>query len=167
MESKKCFKCGRVMPIDNFYRHQQMADGQLNKCKECSKKDVLENRAKRIDYYKEFDRKRADLPKRVKARKEYAKKMKDDPVFKASVYTSTKKYRENNPEKYKAHSKVNNSSGDKKIEKPELCSVCGKKKNLEGHHYDYSKPLDVVWVCHTCHIKIHKDLRELERQSNS
>ena len=37
---KKCFKCGRLQPLDMFYKHPKMADGHLNKCKDCTKKDV-------------------------------------------------------------------------------------------------------------------------------
>lgn len=60
METKKCFKCGRTLPIDAFYRHPMMADGHLNKCKECAKKDVhekyIENR--KIEEYVEKERAR-------------------------------------------------------------------------------------------------------------
>lgn len=38
--------------------------------------------------------------------------------------------------------------------KPASCSDCGKpvpKIDLEAHHEDYKKPLDVTWLCRTCH----------------
>ena len=34
------------------------------------------------------------------------------------------------------------------------CRDCGDKKS-EMHHADYSKPLDVTWLCRTCHLKWH------------
>ena len=43
METTKiCFKCERELPISQFYRHPKMPDGHLNKCKDCTKKDVKE-----------------------------------------------------------------------------------------------------------------------------
>lgn len=49
MDTKVCFKCGRELPLSSFYKHPQMADGHLNKCKDCTRKDVSENIAKKSE----------------------------------------------------------------------------------------------------------------------
>jgi hypothetical protein len=38
------------------------------------------------------------------------------------------------------------------------CQICGKSGELEGHHADYSKPLEIIWVCKNCHSHIHSDI---------
>lgn len=37
------------------------------------------------------------------------------------------------------------------------CEACGEKKS-EAHHCDYSKKLDIVWLCRQCHVNSHKEL---------
>lgn len=41
----------------------------------------------------------------------------------------------------------------KLIKKP--CIKCGQVENVHGHHQDYLKPLEVIWLCFACHKKIH------------
>ena len=36
---KKCFKCKKIQPIKDFYKHPRTKDGHLNKCKSCTKED--------------------------------------------------------------------------------------------------------------------------------
>jgi ribosome-binding protein aMBF1 (putative translation factor) len=45
-----------------------------------------------------------------------------------------------------------------KLVRPQTCSQCGiVSTGIHGHHHDYSKPLDVIWVCRKCHRHIHKN----------
>ena len=37
------------------------------------------------------------------------------------------------------------------IIKPKKCEVCEKVKLLQAHHEDYTKPLEVIFLCHSCH----------------
>lgn len=36
------------------------------------------------------------------------------------------------------------------------CSVCGSEENIEAHHDDYDKPLEVRWLCSLHHKEHHK-----------
>lgn len=38
------------------------------------------------------------------------------------------------------------------------CSECG-AETAEKHHHDYSKPLEVTWLCRPCHMAEHKRLK--------
>lgn len=153
MDFKKCFKCKINKPIEMFYKHPKMADGYVNKCKECNKKDVRKNRAAKIDYYREYDRARANAPDRVEARKLYAQTDGGKEAFKKA----SKKWKELNQVKRAAHIIVGNAIRSGKLDKKYECSECGKKDGrVHGHHDDYSKPLDVRWLCARCHSDWHK-----------
>jgi hypothetical protein len=45
-----------------------------------------------------------------------------------------------------------------------LCVDCGSSSNIHAHHEDYSKPLEVIWLCRTCHNKRHGKLRHLNME---
>lgn len=140
---KICFKCKQKKELNEFYKHPRMKDGHLNKCKECNKKDVSKNYADNIDYYKNYDAMRNDSNKRKE---------------KALEYQTNRRERE--PIKYKARTAVSNAIRDKKLFK-QPCQECGNIKS-QAHHEDYTKPLEVVWLCFICHRQEHNQLKYLD-----
>jgi len=38
------------------------------------------------------------------------------------------------------------------------CAICGSSKNIEAHHFNYEKPLEVVWLCKKHHKETHRKL---------
>lgn len=147
---KKCTKCGETKGREEFYRHAKMADGLLSKCKTCTKRDVRENRARKIDYYREFDRARANLPHRVEARAAYAQ----TPEGKDALRRGSVAWGKRNPVKKAASTAVNNAVRDGRLTR-QPCEICGKDK-AQAHHDDYSKPLDVRWLCTKHHAEWHR-----------
>jgi len=53
---KKCFKCNLEKSLLEFYRHPDMPDGTVNKCKECNRKDVRDNYADKLEEKQAYDK---------------------------------------------------------------------------------------------------------------
>jgi hypothetical protein len=140
---KTCFKCQLSKPLEDFYKHPQMADGRLGKCKECTKKDVAEN----------IQRLSKDPEWVIQERKRQREKEELRRVTgRAKSYTK-KKY----PKK-DANSALTNAIRDGRVIR-KACEVCD-NEDSEGHHEDYSKPLVVVWLCSRHHADRHIHLRD-------
>ena len=61
------------------------------------------------------------------------------------------------PQQAEAHRIVNNAVKRGDISAPNECERCGEnEKRLNAHHEDNSKPLEVSWLCTSCHKAIHK-----------
>jgi len=162
--SKVCFACNEEKPLTEFYRHQAMSDGHLGKCKECTKAAVRANRAAKLDYYQEYDRRRSqENPERIVAQAIHRKITANRTTAEKSREI-TRRYRAKKQHAYVATSRLNTAVGLKKITKPESCEICNSKDRVEGHHHDYSKPLDVWWLCDHCHKHIHRMIRSAERK---
>lgn len=129
---KTCKVCGLRKPLRDYYKHV------LSRCKECHKRAVTENRRTNPSV-REYDRERAKTPERRKHSREI-----------------TINWRGNFPERYKAQTAVGNALRDGKLKRGP-CEKCGATENIHGHHHDYSKPLDVTWLCALCHHRLHAD----------
>lgn len=138
MKRKKCFKCNKLKPLSDFYKHPQMPDGTVNKCKECSKKDTRDHRLnpKYREKVLRYDKERFKKPERKKLVAEYQRKR-----------------RSKHPEKERARRLIGYRLR-RGILKPLPCEICGNKKT-EAHHDDYSKPLEIRWLCFKCHRRVH------------
>lgn len=51
----------------------------------------------------------------------------------------------------RAHQVVFKAIKNGKLVRPTTCQQCGGSSKIEASHSDYSKPLDVVWLCIKCH----------------
>ena len=149
MTEKKCFKCGEVKCVSLFYKHSGMSDGHLGKCKECTKSDTKKNRIDNIDYYTAYEKQRNKKPHRVEARKEYLA------LNPEKAREARRRWDRENRHKKLAHLRVKRALAKGVIEKSLFCVLCGNTGNTEGHHSDYTEPLNVLWVCKKCHMKIH------------
>lgn len=136
---KECFKCKSVKPLSEFYKHEMMADGHLNKCKECTKNDANKHRNQNLEKIRAYDRARGKIPKRIKATAEV-----------------TKAWRAEDSRRNVAHTSVARAIRNGSLVR-QPCVRCGEEKSL-AHHEDYDKPLEVVWLCQPCHKQRHKEM---------
>lgn len=152
---KVCTKCKAEKNESEFYRYSPNKGGLHNNCKECEKaaKTTPEARAKRRDYIQEYRRKPYVMKMEYESRLRYRKK--NQRFF--DKYN--KKYILANPEKHKAHGKLEYALSVGRVKRTH-CIICGNPKS-EGHHDDYSKPYDVQWLCRKHHIAIHVQLKEI------
>ena len=119
---KKCFKCGSILPLSEFYKHPEMADGYLGKYKACTRKDVIENRRANTGYYREYDRKRFH-----------------EPVRRAYSYAKAKEQRALHPDRYKARAAVSNKRMTRMPCSNEPQQVSGRS---------HGSPARVLWAGH-------------------
>ena len=75
------------------------------------------------------------------------------------LYLNVKETRKQNVE-YQRKTKVwrttNNAVRAGKLIRPSICSVCLEEKDIEAHHEDYSKPLEIIWCCKDCHVELDR-----------
>lgn len=130
-----CRRCGQNKDLEDFYEHPDCEDGRERTCKKCRIK-----KAQRY-YFNNLD-----------ARKSYFWQYHQKNKDKVRRWSKMKRLRE--PLKEKAHVTVNNALRDGRLTK-QLCEVCSSVLS-EAHHSDYSKPLEIRWLCRKHHRELHK-----------
>ena len=149
---KTCFKCGQSKPLNEFYAHPRCRQGTLNKCKECTKIDVGLHYQKKMQdpawIAKERERQRI----KERARRAAGKVIPDQ--------GAKNRWARRNPHKIRAQHKARTAVIKGKIAKLP-CEVCG-SANVQAHHDDYERPLDVRWLCAKHHAEHHVRVRLME-----
>jgi len=132
---KLCTKCGNTKPTTEFHKRPRSEDGLRSWCIECTK---VSNRA-----WREANRK-----KMRKIQQAWRKAN----LEKASALQQA--YAARNKEKILARRMVHDALVHGDI-KAMPCVECGSTHKIHGHHEDYSKPLDVIWLCQKHHLERH------------
>lgn len=145
-QTKTCSACGLKKPLSEFNKKRNNKDGLQERCKSC---------------FSAYNKARyAADPERHKANTRKYRKHNLDNVFQTRM-----KMCEKNPNHKNAHEAVLLALKLGYISRPSYCSGCGcsdSEHRIEAHHYDYSKPLDVIWVCTPCHSQLDAKRRIYE-----
>ena len=149
---KVCQECNTEKPLLEFYKHAAMADGHLNKCIACVKARVGKYREENLEKIREYDKIRNKQPHRVKALKEYIKTEAGKQAKKRAMDSYKKRY----PMVRASNVIAGNAMRKGTLVKASNCSACNSTEKIEGHHDDYTKPLDVRWLCESCHKEWHR-----------
>lgn len=132
----KCSICKIEKENSDFYIDRSRKGGIHHRCKDCSRIEYRARRVRNADGYKKKDARyyQNNKEKIKSARREYAKE---------------------NYHKNLAREKVRRAVYSGKLTRPSNCSECGKDCMPDAHHEDYSKPLEVIWLCRECHMRLH------------
>lgn len=123
---RTCSTCRELKPLDQFHGDKNRKLGRSYRCKKCHSERMPKYANRRAAYLKAHP----DKDKEIQAR-----------------------YRAKNPVKKAARKKVQTAIGNGSLIRPVECAKCGGGGPIEAHHADYSKHLDIVWLCRGCHHK--------------
>ena len=138
-DSRRCFTCGQVKPLDAFRVDRRRNMGRAGVCKQCVAVTARQNSRRFRDRHLESERVR----ERSVARQMYERHRE-------------RKLTESRSHNGRTRTALRNAVAAGQIARPSTCHECGGAGQIHAHHQDYSKPFDVEWLCSRCHGLRHR-----------
>ena len=133
---KYCNQCGNDKPLSEFNKNRSRVDGHADWCRACMAGWRKVWKWNNIETYR-------------KAKKRWHRNLSS--ATKDRHNEQRRQYKEANPGMAKAHRTLNQAVLSGEIVKPKYCEWCARNRKLDATHSNYSKPLDVEWLCRPCH----------------
>ena len=139
MKEHKCSTCGESRP-------EKFEPDRKSKCSKCRHREK-NFRHQASQAYKD--------KQAVYYRRWYAEHgRKRNPNYREIILL----WQKNNKEQCSISKKLISAVRSGKVEKPLKCVHCNREGWIVGHHENYNLPYEVIWLCASCHKKIHQGL---------
>lgn len=141
-ECKMCSTCKTEKQASEFYGDKRTSDGLKSQCKNCHNSTSMLTRDP--ENHRDANRKwmresRYRSRPGVRERRRLSSQTKSETI------------------EFRARVLVGRAVDRGVLERPDHCPECGQSElGIHAHHEDYTKPLDVVWLCSECHGKRHR-----------
>ena len=150
-----CKTCFLDTKAEDFYSSNR------NNCKTCLKdknKAWRKSNPERVRVYRTKNKANEWKKPEVRARRQsyYRRWYEQNGRNRDAHYTEiTERWRHDNPEKIAAQNKAKRAVKRGVLIRPNHCDYCHESRRVLGHHRDYSQPLEVDWLCYSCHKRVH------------
>ena len=167
INNKTCLKCGCSKAIGDFYKSASKHDGLRSECKDCTKEYTgrpgvrarrlaylrrWQSSPQHLDYMRVYRQKNRQRIRDINARS--LKKRRRDPKVRQKRLEYQRCYRKT-PRSLLLHGAATMVMAAIRLGmiQKEPCRVCGGPS--QAHHHDYTKPLEVTWLCRKHHMENH------------
>lgn len=148
----QCGKCNRSLPQSEFHKDRTQKTGHHPYCKQCKIQFEQKRRARKRDEINSKNREK--YRNNPNSPRDWMRQYCRGNRAVISERRKGQAQARPDPVKAKARSLVHAALRNGHLVKPACCEKCKSKpasRDLQAHHKDYSKPLEVVWLCTTCH----------------